>query len=199
MSNLMQYSNLNNMLRTYPNALSSILSIYERLRYDERINDEPLFWLQYAIAMAEDNNLPTAQEFIETAYARAAARDGFLTFQIDTQAFRILIRIETEAVPGAPINNFEKIIEKTELLNSMINEESHRAFAVKVLENLHSFIARRRKDLSVDQQNKLVYWLATLSATLGQLPADFRARSGSDLTRGIIESARQLLLSGSKN
>ena len=198
MSNLMQYSNLNNMLRSHPNTLSSILSIYERLRYDERINDEPLFWLQYAIAMAEDNNLPTAQEFIETAYARAAARDGFLTFQIDTQAFRILIRIETESIPGGPVESFDKIIEKIELLNSMINEESHRAFAIKVLEHLHAFAARRKRDFSVAQKNTLVYWFATLSATLGQLPADFRARSGSDLTRGIVESAKQLLLDDPK-
>lgn len=198
MSNLMQYSNLNNMLRTHQDPLPLILSIYERLRYDERINDEPLFWLQYAIAMAEDNKLPTAQEFIETAYARAATRNGFLTFQIDTQAFRILIRMEAEAIPGVPVENFDKIIEKVELLNSMINEESHRAFAVKVLEHLHSFVARRRKDLSVSQQNTLVYWLATLSATLGQLSADFRATSGSDLTRGVVESARQLLLDDQK-
>jgi hypothetical protein len=194
MSNLMQYSQLNQMLKGHADASVLILRIYERLRYDERINDEPLFWLQYAIAMAENNDLPAAQEFIDTAYKRAADRDGFLTFQIDTQAFRILLRIETETESGRLVDKFHVILEKLALLNSMINEESHRSFAIKVLENLYPFIERRGADLAVPEKTALVYWLATLSATLGQLSPDYRARSGSDQTRVIIERAKRLLL-----
>jgi hypothetical protein len=182
------------MLKSHPDAAILALNIYERLRYDERINDEPLFWLQYAIAMAESNNLPAAQEFIETAYARAADRAGFQTFQIDTQAFRILLRIETETRPGKSVDGFQAIVEKLELLNSMINEESHRAFAIKVLENVHPFIECRVTDLTMPEKTTLVYWLATLSATLGQLPTEYRARSGSDQTRTVVDRAKRLLL-----
>lgn len=194
MSNLMQYSQLYQMLKGHADTQTLVLQIYEQLRYDQRINDEPLFWLQYAIAMAESDKLATAQEFIDTAYARAAARGGFQTYQIDTQAFRILLRIETEGAKGRPVEKFEAIVEKLALLNSMIGEESHRSFAIKVLENLYPFVRNRAHDLTSQQKTVLVYWLATVGATLGQLPADYRARSGSDQTRRILEDARSLLL-----
>jgi hypothetical protein len=112
MSNLMQYSNLHHMLRRQPDVTKLIAATYERLRYDERINDEPLFWLQYAIGMAEDGKLVAAQEFIDTAYDRAARRAGFQTYQIDTQAFRIALQLETTVGPGVPVTNFRKLIEK---------------------------------------------------------------------------------------
>jgi hypothetical protein len=194
MSNLMQYSQLRQMLKGHPNASMLIPQIYERLRYDERINDEPLFWLQYAIAMDDNDNLPAANEFLDTAYARAAVREGFQTYQIDTQAFRILLRIETEGVSGQPVAKFQAIIDKLALLNSMISEESHRLFAIKVLEHIHPFVRVRGTDLTKQEKTVLVYWLATISGTLGQLSANYRAQSGSDQTRGVIESTRTLLL-----
>jgi hypothetical protein len=96
MSNLMQYSNLQELFRRAVDANDVIIGLYERLRYDERINDEPLFWLQYAIAVTEAKQLNAAEQFIRTSYDRAAARVGFRTYQIDTQAFRILLLIEEE-------------------------------------------------------------------------------------------------------
>ncbi len=194
MSNLMQYSNLHLMLRREPDVTKLIVATYERLRHDERINDEPLFWLQYAIGMAEDGKLPTAQEFISAAYDRAARRVGFQTYQIDTQAFRIALLMRTAASPGLPVTTFPVLIEKLELLNTMLNEESHRGFAVKVLEHIHPFLARRVTDLTVPEKTSLTFWINTVNETLGQLSPDYRARSGSDQTRVILESAKRLLL-----
>src|SRR5882762_6244265 len=103
MSNLMQYSNLAELFHGEVDAHQLIIRLYERLRYDERVNDEPLFWLQYAIAFTEAKQLLPAELFIKTSYERAAARPGFRTFQIDTQAFRILLLIECEAPIGMPV------------------------------------------------------------------------------------------------
>jgi hypothetical protein len=194
MSNLMQYSNLHHMLRRQPDVTQLIVGAYERLRYDERINDEPLFWLQYAIGMAENGKLAAAQEFIEAAYDRATKRDGFQTYQIDTQAFRIALQFETEASPGSAVSTFPILLEKLELINSMLNEESHRGFAIKVLESIHPFIVRRVADLSVPEKTSLTFWMNTLIDTLGQLSAEYRARSGSDQTRTILENAKRVLL-----
>jgi hypothetical protein len=194
MSNLMQYANLHHILRRQPDVTQLIVGAYERLRYDERINDEPLFWLQYAIGMAEDGKLAAAREFIETAYDRAAKREGFQTYQIDTQAFRIALQSETEATPGSAVSTFPMLLEKLELINSMLNEESHRWFAIKVLENIHPFIVRRVADLTIPEKTSLTFWMNTLIDTLGQLSADYRARSGSDQTRTILENAKRFLL-----
>ena len=182
------------MLRRQPDVTQLIVGAYERLRYDERINDEPLFWLQYAIGMAEDGKLPAAQEFINAAYDRAASRVGFQTYQIDTQAFRIALQMEIAAGAGSPVSTFPILVEKLELINSMLNEESHRGFAIKVLENIHPFIAKRVTDLTIPEKTSLTFWMNTLIDTLGQLSSDYRARSGSDQTRAILENAKRLLL-----
>lgn len=116
MSNVMQYSNLRELFRREVNANDLIIKLYERLRYDERINDEPLFWLQYAIAATEADELPLAEQFIQTAYDRAAARSGFRTYQIDTQAFRILLLIEIAAPGGKPVARIQGILDKLETL-----------------------------------------------------------------------------------
>lgn len=193
MSNLLQYSNLHETLKSHKNASFIVLDIYERLRYDERINDEPLFWLQYAIAMAERGRLLPAREFIKTAYDRAADRPGFQTYQIDTQAFRILLLTEIDEGPGKAVAHFDEIIKMLELFDSMLNEESHRSFAIKVLEGISPLIDLRRGDFSSGEKVALAFWLSRLSATLSRLPADYRARTGSDLTRAAIDQAIRLL------
>jgi hypothetical protein len=77
------------------------------------------------------------------------------------------------------------------LLNPMLNEESHRGFAVKVLEQIHPFLVRRANDLTVPEKTLLTFWINTVNETLGQLSADYRARSGSDQTRATLESAKR--------
>ncbi|MQX91001.1 hypothetical protein [Sinorhizobium meliloti] len=46
MSNMMAYSSLRRMLRGKGDSDVIIVSIYERHRYDERVNGEPPFWFQ---------------------------------------------------------------------------------------------------------------------------------------------------------
>ena len=194
LSNLMQYSNLVELFRQEVDANNLIIRLYERLRYDERVSDEPLFWLQYAIAVTEAKQLLLAEQFIQTSYDRAAARTGFRTYQIDTQAFRILLLIEVDAQSGAPVARIQEILERLELLDSMLNEESHRSFAIKVLEGIGPFIQKRRGDLSTAERTALVFWLSKITKTLASLPAEYRARAGSDLTGEHLEVAKRLLL-----
>lgn len=194
LSNLMQYSNLHRLLIKNVNVTRLIIDTYERLRYDERINDEPLFWLQYAIGMSEDGNLPAALEFIEAAYDRGRKRIGFLTYQIDTQSFRMLLLKEIDAPTGSPVSSLPAIIDKLDIINSMLGEDSHRSYAIKVLQDIYPFIAHRVKDLSKPEKVALTFWLNTLQETLGNLSAEYRARSGSDQTRTVLESAKSILL-----
>lgn len=115
MSNMMTYSSLRRTLRGKSNPDVIIFSIYERLRYDERINGEPLFWLQYAIAMAEVPRLDMADEYIQNAYRKAEDRlkkdlPKFETYQIDTQAFRIALMRAMVQKAGQTIFNIDAII-----------------------------------------------------------------------------------------
>ena len=194
MSSLLQYSNLLELFDREVNANEVIRHVYERLRYDERINDEPLFWLQYAIAMAEADELQIAEQFIRTSYERAARRTGFRTFQIDTQALRILLLIETKEKTRGPVVRLQQILEKLELINSMLGEESHRTYAIRVLEFVGPFVEKRRHDLSLPEGTALTFWLTKVSETLGSLPLEYRARAGTDSSKVKLDLARQLLL-----
>lgn len=194
MSNLLQYSNVAELFRKEVNSRGIIIKIYERLRHDRRLDDEPLFWLQYAIAVTEASELVLAEQFIQTAYDRAKSLPGFLTYQIDTQACRILLLIETEAPNGTPVVRIQDILEKLQLLDSMLGEESHRSFVLKVLEYVEPLVRKRRADFTIAERTALTFWLSKLSNTLTDLPAEYRAVTGSDLTKRKLEAAKALLL-----
>ena len=100
-SGLMRVSRMIRVFRHDGNRMFALRNMFERLRLDDGVNCEPLFWLQYSILMLEDNDLRAAEGFLRTAYWRAESSPGFQTFQIDTHALRLLLLIELgESVDG---------------------------------------------------------------------------------------------------
>jgi hypothetical protein len=89
LSSFMQIGTLRRVLRNESNAYERLLELFERLHRDVYVNQEPLFWLQYSILVLEKGDLRAAEGFMDTAYARASANPGFLTFQLDTHAVRL--------------------------------------------------------------------------------------------------------------
>lgn len=155
MSNMMAYTSLRRTLRGKADPTAIIIGIYERLRFDERVNAEPLFWLQYAIVMAELPKLDAAEEYIANAYRKAESLPGFQTYQIDTQAFRIALARAIEEAKGAEVSNIDQILSGMARINAMITDNSHRAYAIRVLEGIEPFVAARRKDLTAGRSNSL--------------------------------------------
>ena len=194
MSNMIAYSSLRRTLSGKGDPDTIIVSIYERLRYDERVSGEPLFWLQYAIAMAEVPRLDTADEYIATAYRKAADLPGFQTYQIDTQAFRIALVRATEQKAGQDIFNIEAILHGIERIDAMLGDGSHRAYAVRVLDQVHPLVAARRADLAVGEQTALQFWLLTVAKSLALLPDDFKVTAGSEEVRKRVEAAAALIV-----
>ena len=189
MSNMMAYSSLRKTLRGKGDPDAIIVSVYERLRYDERVNGEPLFWLQYAIAMAEVPRLDAADEYIATAYRKAEALPGFRTYQIDTQAFRIALLRATEQKVGQAIFNIDAILSGIERIDTMLGDGSHRSYAVKILDYVQPFVAARRADLAAGERTALQFWLLKVSKSLALLPNDFKVTSCSEAVRKRLEVA----------
>lgn len=189
MSNMMAYSSLRHTLRGKGNPNQIIVPIYERLRFDERVNGEPLFWLQYAIAMAEVPRLDTADEYIATAYRKAEALEGFRTFQIDTQAFRIALMRAVGEKPGQQISNIEAILTGLERVEKMLADSSQRAYAVRVLDGVQPFVAARRRDLAQGERTALQFSLLKVAKSLASLPDDFKVTTGSEKMRVRVEAA----------
>ena len=189
MSNMMAFSSLRRTLHGKEDRDAIIIGIYERLRYDQRIQGEPLFWLQYAIAMAEKPRLDLAAEHIAAAYRAAEALEGFETYQIDTQAFRIALLRALDEKPGQGVGNIDAIIEGLERVDAMLGEDSHRAYAVRVLDGIQPFVVARRADLTSGERTALQFWLLKAAKSLSALPEEFKATSGSEATRRRVQAA----------
>lgn len=194
MSNMMAYSSLRRTLRGKGDPDAIIVGIYERLRYDERVNGEPLFWLQYAIAMVEASRLDTADEYIGTAYRKAEDLRGFQTFQIDTQAFRIALLRAIEQKAGQAVFNIDAILGGIERVDAMLGDGSHRSYAVKVLDHVQPFVAARRADLAAGERTALQFWLLKIAKSLASLPDDFKVTSGSEGVRKRVEAAAAMFV-----
>lgn len=180
MSNMIAYSSLQRILQGNRDRNSVVASIYERLRYDERINGEPLFWLQYAITMVEASHLDLANEYIDTAYRMAKNISGFQTYQIDTQAFRIALMRATTQQQGQTVSNIDAILSGIERIDTMLTDESHRSYAVKVLDYVQPFVFARIDDLTTGERIALQFWLLKVVRSLASLPDGFKATSGSN-------------------
>ena len=191
LGSLMRFSMLDRILKNDPQRSQLITGLYEQLRRDVDINSEPLFWLQYSILMTTCNELEMAEEFISTAYARAAEIREFRTFQIDTYALRLLLLVEQEYSEAGAIVRFDDIIDKLTRVRGMIGESSRRVHAVEVLRGFEPFVVARVSDLSKEEANSLVYHLALAMDDLGQLTADERALTGSDEVGASLARARE--------
>ena len=197
LSTLMRFSILSRALRNDPHRQGPLITLFERLRRDIDVNQEPLFWLQYSILMTDADDLPEAEGFIRTAYTRAAASPGFQTFQIDTYALRLWLLIEQHAEGANRVARFDEIIEKMERVRSMIGDESRRFHAVQVLEGIEPFVSARVSAFSTAEMSTLVYHSALLIENLDQLSLDDRAQTGSDQVKASILRAKQRILAHS--
>lgn len=194
LSSFMRFSVLYDALSKDPDRLNALISLFEKLRRDIDVNQEPLFWLQYAILMTEADDLDTAEGFIRTAYERASANPGFQTFQLDTYALRLFLRIEEDASHVERIERFEDIVEKIERVCSMIGDVSRRFHAIQVLEGFEPFVRARINSFSGAETNTLVYHLSLLIERLDQILPEDRAQTGSDLIKASLERAKNFLV-----
>ena len=198
LSSLMRFSILHRALKGDSDRLTSLNELFDRLHRDNEVNQEPLFWLQYSILMTASDNLRAAESFIRTAYSRATERPGFRTFQIDTYALKLLLRIEGIAQDSPKVERFEEIIEKLDKVRSMIWDESRRFHAVQVIEDIEPFVVSRVSVLSVEEREALVQHLGMMRDTLDGLPESVRVATGSGTIRNSVNRARERILRESR-
>lgn len=188
---LMQISFLSRTLAHLPNYHREMHDLFERLRRNSEINAEPLFWLQYAILLT-DNDKPTAENFIATAYERAKQREGFLTYQIDTFALHLALLVENKS-KADEVTRFDDIVAKLELVIQMLRDPSHRYYAINVLGEIEPFVAARGRHLTTPQRVRLVYELSRAANALEELPVAYRVQSGSDTVKDSVQKAKDQL------
>ena len=194
LGSLMRFSLLSKALEKDSGKDKSLIRLYEKLRRDPNLNEEPLFWLQYSILMTAVRDFDVAEELISTAYDRADKIPTFRTFQIDTYALRLLLLREGQETESNKIQRFDQIVEKIEHVKAMIREESRRDQAIKVLAEIEPFVFSRRRAFSESEKNSFILHLNLVDDELAQLNEVGRMRTGSDKIRKSIEKAKQFLL-----
>ena len=185
---LMKDSTLKRFLKFHAGVDQSLNKHYTRLSNDKDVNDEPLFWLQYAIFMKRTGNIANARMFLNTAYDRARAIKGFKTFQLDTQALSIYL-LEEIASTSPTVEGLEEILSSVKLITDMLSEQSHRQYAIEVVGEIPAFIEARRHALEDAEKVALVFELNRTSITLAALPVEEKAYSGSEIVRTQLEQA----------
>jgi hypothetical protein len=88
---LIRYSNMQRLL---PHATEGRLAmyVYENVKTLKHCEEQPLFWLQYAVACTAQNEFGRADTYFSNAYAYAKKLDWFDTYQIDNHFARFRLR-----------------------------------------------------------------------------------------------------------
>ena len=188
MGGLMQVGRLKDLLRGKPGADGRIRTLFEQLARDVLINKEPLFWLQYAILMMDVPDFDAAENFLNTAYERAALLYGFKPFQIDTQALRIYLEIETSAAIRSA-DRTDQIIKGLRDATQMLSDTSHRYHVIKVLSFVEPYVKRWVRDLTISEANLFIVEINRVQQALNALEDGIRAATASDTVSAQLGAA----------
>ncbi|WP_193171271.1 SIR2 family protein [Nisaea nitritireducens] len=185
---LMKFSTLQRFLKFQAASDEALDRHFVRLSNDTAINDEPLFWLQYALFMKSSGDLPKARMFLRAGYERARKLDGFKTFQLDTQALSIYLLQEIESQSDL-VEGFEEILSSIHTVTDMIADQSHRHYAIEVIGEIPAFVEIRSKALTQPEKVALVFQLNRASQLLSETSIDEKVYSGSEIIREKLQGA----------
>lgn len=187
---LLRFRYLTRLLGNREDATSAILAVYKRLSVVPKIRENDQFWLQYAMAMIEQNELDTAEGFINTAIGLASKKGyDYSKKQIYDQRARLRLRKYSDA--GRIINKTEIIESLKDLIASLSGSSETVVHALRSSPLIVDFIEQRFDDL----EPKLVEELrSTLEAMKQALPQGRLKKSQKGETEFLKKKVREGLI-----
>lgn len=141
--NLVLFRNVQ-MVLPLENRVASVIRYYESIKNLSRCKEDYLFWLQYAIASLQIDELGRARKYFETAYSLAERR-GKDTLQIDNHYARFLL---VEAAQSLPIKQaMEQFQQARQIINIQIRQDN-RHHPYRVASEYQTFFDRFESQLS---------------------------------------------------
>lgn len=109
----------------------SVFTFYEEIKRKSRLADDPLFWLQYAIAKLFSGDQASAKSFLDNSYG-IAKRTGFKTYQIDNQYARWLL--ESAVSTGSTSEAFNAFDEAHKIIVGQMasHDQAHYPFRIAI-------------------------------------------------------------------
>ena len=152
LSSSMLYQNLNRILKKDSDQRGlnrAIFNIYEKVAYLEYNRENPLFWLQFAIARLADGEYSDAARCFDNAYSYAK-NTNFDTFQIDNHFARYLLEDANEKKNVIePIEVFKRA-HRMLMASQKGNQYKHYSF--RVARHYSTFYSIYHKDFSFHER-----------------------------------------------
>ena len=193
-SSLYVFRNLQLLVDTAKSA-EDIAWFFEEIRRGTNLEDDPLYWLHYAISRFFAHDTVRAKLYLENAYGVAHRTPGFLTFQIDNQYARYLI--DSCAATGDSMEAYDAFVEAHRIIADQAVNASFRHYPFKVAQGYPEVLVFHRHQLN-DEQVKYILnamELVLARAKIAIVPADRRRV----VERCIRKLSRALRLEGVSN
>ncbi len=169
LTRIMRFSTVQELLPE-SGKLAAVLKFYESVKDLNFCHTNPLFWLQYAIAMLTLGELPRAEKYFDTAYSHAKSR-GWNTFQIDNHYARFLLM---KAIASAEATNCMEYFRKARtIINEQIGRE-RRHYRYRVAKLYFPFYERFEHQIRPGEREEVVRAASYVLERIERLPGDRR-------------------------
>lgn len=170
-SSLYVFRNLQLLVDTTKSA-ESVAWFFEEIRRGTNLEDDPLYWLHYAISRFFAHDMERAKLYLDNAYGVARRTPGFLTFQIDNQYARYLI--DSCAATGDSIEAYDAFVEAHRIIADQAVNASFRHYPFKVAQGYPDVLVFHRHHLNDGQVQFILnaMKLVLARAKIAIVPAD---------------------------
>ncbi len=150
---LTRYNNLDKLLNKTTGFNRAIFTFYENIVDCEYNRNNPLFWLQYAIARLADADYANSEYCFENAYAFAKLQ-AFDTYQIDNHYARYLL--ENAIYRGSQENSMRVFQEAHRKLMTRRRGDEYKYYNYRVANNYLPFYERFYEGFSDNEKREFI-------------------------------------------
>ena len=171
-------------------CVDSISWFYEEIRRGTNLEEDPLYWLHYAISNFFAHQTDRAKLYLENAYGVAKRTPGFLTFQIDNQYARYLIEICSAT--GDAEEAYSAFVEAHRIIADQVVNASFRHYPFKVAQSYPDVILFHKHKFNEEQRQYVLnaMKLVLSRAKVATVPID-KQRSISHCIRKLSKTLRR--------
>jgi len=126
----------------------NIFAFYEEIKRKSRLADDPLFWLQYAIAKLFSGDQASAKSYLDNSYG-IAKRTGFKTYQIDNQYARWLL--ESAVSTGSTTEAFGAFDEAHRIIVGRLASHDHAHYPFRIAVQYRDFYLHHQHAFDAQQ------------------------------------------------
>lgn len=164
--------------------INNLVRYYESLkRRVPWLQDDPHYWLQYAMTQLAYDDLPKTQKYLDQAYAIAKKRANYHTIHIDTQQSRLFLK--SAAQESNANESFKKFGEAIRLLKSLPSDVYKFRAAERVKDVYHYSFDRYNAHQQAEFSKACIELLKEVDAYLDKPGVNSRPMIVTQLRAGI--------------